>query len=191
MGIAGIQFAKLSGGTVITTASPTNFDYLKSLGADHVVDYKSPRLLDDLRALTGGAALQYAFDTHPSETSAAVCAELLSREGGAKYVSLIVNSEGAVKTLNPTVQATSVLAYSNFGEPFAFGEGHVVAPVPEDFELQKQFVTVAERLLSEGKLKAPRVFLNRGGKGLEGLLNGLEALRANGVSGGKLVYTNE
>lgn len=39
MGAYAIQLAKLSGYTVVTTASPSNFDYVKSLGADVVIDY--------------------------------------------------------------------------------------------------------------------------------------------------------
>ena len=35
----GIQFAKHIGAHVITTASATNHDYVKSLGADEIIDY--------------------------------------------------------------------------------------------------------------------------------------------------------
>ncbi len=35
----GIQYAKHVGATVITTASPDNHDYVRSLGADQVIDY--------------------------------------------------------------------------------------------------------------------------------------------------------
>ena len=44
-------------------------------------------------------------------------------------------------------------------------------------------------MLENGKLKAPRVILNKGGHGFEGVLKGMDELRANKVSGGKLVYT--
>ncbi|KAF5023719.1 hypothetical protein F66182_4223 [Fusarium sp. NRRL 66182] len=37
--ISSVQFAKLSGVTVITTSSASDASYLKSLGADHVLDY--------------------------------------------------------------------------------------------------------------------------------------------------------
>lgn len=39
VGSFGIQFAKHRGANVITTASAKNHDYVRSLGADHVVDY--------------------------------------------------------------------------------------------------------------------------------------------------------
>ena len=42
-GVAGfaIQLAKHIGATVITTASAANHDYVRSLGADHVIDYNT------------------------------------------------------------------------------------------------------------------------------------------------------
>ena len=36
-----IQIAKYAGYRVIATASPANHAYVRSLGADHVVDYHS------------------------------------------------------------------------------------------------------------------------------------------------------
>ena len=39
-GTLAIQFAKLSGCDVITTCSPKNFDFVKSLGASAAFDYK-------------------------------------------------------------------------------------------------------------------------------------------------------
>lgn len=38
LGLFSIQLAKLSGYKVVTTVSPKNFDIVKSLGADAVVD---------------------------------------------------------------------------------------------------------------------------------------------------------
>jgi NADPH:quinone reductase-like Zn-dependent oxidoreductase len=78
MGITAIQFAKLSGASVVTTSSPSNFDYLRSIGADHVLDYKSSTLVQDILAITGGPIF-YAFDTHPNDISTAVAAALLNR----------------------------------------------------------------------------------------------------------------
>ncbi|KAJ3546370.1 hypothetical protein NM208_g2038 [Fusarium decemcellulare] len=187
MGISAIQFAKLSGAMVITTSSPSNADYLKSLGADHVLDYKSPTLVDDVLRLAGGPLL-YTFDTYPSDASAAVSAAVLSRSGDAKHVGLIPGFEKEVKRLNPAVDAHSILAYTAFGNPYVY-EKEYFGVVPEDYEFQKKFVPVAERLFAEGLVKAPRVFLNRGGSGLEGVLHGLEEVRKGQVSGGKLVYT--
>ena len=57
-----IQFAKLGGFRVITTASPKNFDFVKGLGADEVFDYRDERVVETIRAATGNA-LDIAVDT--------------------------------------------------------------------------------------------------------------------------------
>lgn len=41
VGSMAIQFAKLRGANVITTASPSNHDYVRQLGADIVIDYNT------------------------------------------------------------------------------------------------------------------------------------------------------
>ncbi|KEY74795.1 hypothetical protein S7711_09844 [Stachybotrys chartarum IBT 7711] len=189
MGISAIQFAKLSGAIVITTSSPSNTDYLKSLGADYIIDYKSPTLVDDVLKYAGGP-LQYVFDAYPTDASAAISATVLSRDGNAKYVGLIPGPEKEVKRINPTVDAHAILAYSAFGEPWIYEKQYFNAVVG-DFEFQKKFILMAEQLFTEGLVKVPRVFLNRGGSGFEGILHGLEESRKGRVSGGKLVYTLE
>lgn len=57
-----IQFAKLGGFRVITTASPKNFDLVKGLGADEVFDYRDESVVEKIRATTGNA-LDIAVDT--------------------------------------------------------------------------------------------------------------------------------
>ncbi|EXA46263.1 hypothetical protein FOVG_06991 [Fusarium oxysporum f. sp. pisi HDV247] len=189
MGIAAIQFAKLAGAIVITTSSPGNADYVKSLGADHVLDYKSETLVDDIRSLSGGTLL-HVFDTHPNSTSTVISAAILQQSPTAKYVSLNPGPEHKVRRLNPHVTAESILAYSATGNPWMY-ENEFYEAVPADFAFQKKFVKVAEKLFEEGLVKPPRVFLNRGGSGLEGILKGLVEIREGRVSGGKLVYTRD
>ncbi|KAI0247524.1 zinc-binding oxidoreductase ToxD [Lactifluus subvellereus] len=57
-----IQFAKLGGFHVITTASPKNFDLVRGLGADEVFDYRDENVVEKIRAATGNA-LDIAVDT--------------------------------------------------------------------------------------------------------------------------------
>lgn len=185
-GIYGIQFAKLSGLKVIATASPHNFDYLKSLGADAVFDYKSPTAASDIRSHTDNA-LKLAWDCTGS--GAALIAGSLSTEGG-KYASIQPVPKSDVEAINPNVDGPhATLMYSIFGEPISKQEGVVKPAEPEEFEFAKKFWEITRELLQDGKLKAPRVILNKGGDGFEGVLKGMDELRAGKVSGGKLVYT--
>jgi Zinc-binding dehydrogenase len=184
-GIYGIQFARLSGYKVVATASPHNFDYLKELGAEQVFDYKSPTVGEDIRKYTNNK-LKLGWDCTGS--GAKIIAGGLSSEGG-KYACIIPPNKDEILSVNPNVDGPhSTLAYSIFNEPFDKFNNKTPAQ-PEEFEFAKKFGDVAQQLLVEGKLKAPRVILNHGGSGLENVLKGLDELRGNKVSGGKLVYT--
>lgn len=191
MGIAAIQLAKLSGGTVITTASANNVEYLQGLGADHVLDYKSKNLAEDVLKAAGGP-VDLFFEAYTQEDSPKLAAAVLntSDKGKGKYLTLLPGQEDEVKALNPAIDASSSLAYSILGEPYWF-EKEYFEGNQADYELQKKIVPVAEKLLAEGKLRVPRVFLNRGGAGLKGLLFGLKEVRDGNVRGGKLVYAPE
>ncbi|KAI1431586.1 hypothetical protein GGR50DRAFT_678796 [Xylaria sp. CBS 124048] len=60
-GIYGIQCAKLSELPVTTALPPHSFELMRSLGADHVFDYKSPDFGAKIRALMGNQ-LKHAWD---------------------------------------------------------------------------------------------------------------------------------
>ncbi|KAL2825785.1 GroES-like protein [Aspergillus cavernicola] len=182
-GLYGIQFAKLSGLKVIVTASPHNFDYLKSLGAEEVFDYKSPTVGADIRKYTNNT-LKLAWDC--TGFGGAIVAGALSSDGG-KYASIMPVKDD-VLAVNPNVDGPhATLAYSVFGERYV--KIQETPPIPEEFEFGKKFTLIATELLEQGKLKAPRTIVNRGGDGFEGILKGLDELRADKVSGAKLIYT--
>ncbi|ETS82458.1 Protein TOXD [Pestalotiopsis fici W106-1] len=177
-GTLAIQFAKLSGYHVITTCSPRNFDYVKSLGAHHVVDYNAPDAAASIREYTKDS-LQLAFDTISLESSAKFCDASLSTKGG-DYSALL-----AVGIDRENVKDRWTLAYTVVGEEFTFGNQPWPAK-PEDKEFAEKFWPVASKLLSEGKVKVHNVKVNPGG--LNGVLEGLELMRQDKVSGEKLVY---
>ncbi len=186
MGITGIQFAKASGLTVVTTASPKNFAYIKTLGADAVFDYKSPTLVEDVRGFTGGK-LQYAWDCQANETSARICAQAISEAGG-KYAALLYGAEDVVRGVNAHIKPAVSLYYTVFGERYSYG-GQTRDPVPEALEFGKMFWEMSRGLLASGAVRPIRVIKNQGGAGLEGVLKGLEDIRDGNYSAGKLVYT--
>ncbi|KAK9427352.1 hypothetical protein V1505DRAFT_380430 [Lipomyces doorenjongii] len=77
------------------------------------------------------------------------------------------------------------LAYTVFGEPFEFGPDTIPA-IPERFEFARNWTEVVELLLFAGKIKVPKPKIGKGG--LKGVLEGLQLLRENKVSGERLVY---
>ncbi|KAI8635374.1 GroES-like protein [Xylariaceae sp. FL1651] len=190
-GIYGIKYAKASGLTVIATASPRNFELLKSAGADHVFDYKSPTVGADIRALTANK-LMYAWDC--TGYGGAICAAALSDgegEGGSKptYATIIPVEREVFDKANPVVDGPHfTLGYDAFGVAYPrFGTTY--EPDPEEIEFARMFWNLTQELLASGALKPLRPEVNRLGSGLEGVVRGLDELRNDRVSGTKLVYT--
>lgn len=86
-GTLAIQFAKLSGYTVYTTCSRRNFRLVKSLGADHVLDYSKANSASEIHK-TSINGLRLAFDCISTKSSVRFCDEALSTNGG-KYDALL------------------------------------------------------------------------------------------------------
>ena len=80
-----VQYAKSVGYTVIATASPRAAPHLKAIGASTVLDYKSPTIVNDLRALDPYA---YFFTASGDPASQHAIADLLQPEGG-KFASVL------------------------------------------------------------------------------------------------------
>ncbi|TGJ84293.1 hypothetical protein E0Z10_g4471 [Xylaria hypoxylon] len=188
-GIYGIKFAKLSGLTVIATASPHNFELLKAVGADHVFDYKSPTVGGDIRALTENK-LKYAWDCtgYGAEISAAALSD--NEDGGKpKYAGIIPVKRDVFDAINPVVEGPFfTLGYDVFGVEYnRFGTRYT--PDPEEAVFATKFWAITQELLESGKLTPLKPEVNRFGAGLEGIIHGLDELRNDRVSGTKLVYT--
>jgi len=74
VGSAAVQIAKAAGARVIGTASPNNHDFLRSLGADQVIDYRSQRFEDVVKNV------DLVLNTADAETNARSIGVI--REGG-------------------------------------------------------------------------------------------------------------
>ncbi|ATZ50911.1 hypothetical protein BCIN_06g03810 [Botrytis cinerea B05.10] len=86
-GASAIQLAKAAGYTVATTAGTQNHDFVKSLGATHVFDHKSPTVMQDiLKLLQTGDAV---FDCIAEATTQQACAEIADKVGLSKFASLL------------------------------------------------------------------------------------------------------
>ena len=185
MGVAGIQYAKLSGATVITTCSPKHFGYLKSLGADHAIDYKSPTMVEDILRLTNNT-LELAWDCIGSRATASICGVVLATEN-SRYTTLTQAGVQPILAISPKIDVHAPLAYSATNEQWSCRG--IREPNIEDYNFAQGFVDLHEKLLRLGRVRPPRTFVNCGGAGLQGVLYGLRMLKEGSVSGGKLVYT--
>ncbi|KAI9341359.1 chaperonin 10-like protein [Obelidium mucronatum] len=185
-GALAIQFAKLSGFHVVTTASPRNFEYLTALGADKVFDYNSPTVAADIRAYSKDS-IKHVFDCVSEGGSFAISAASISPEGGV-YSALLGVDKAVMTAINPNIVIKNTFAYTVIGKAYKMGDAETPA-IPEDFEFAKSFAVLSNTLLGQGKVKVHTPSVNEQGTGLEGVLKGLDLLRNGKVSGKKLVYT--
>jgi NADPH2:quinone reductase len=63
VGYIAIQIAKYAGATVLTTiSSPEKAEFVRSMGADHCINYKEGYFVDSVLELTGGKGVDVVFD---------------------------------------------------------------------------------------------------------------------------------
>lgn len=83
-GIA-IQLAKQHGLTVYTTASCGNKEYVTSLGADVVIDYREKDFVEEIMTLTNGQGIKYVLDS-VSRDNATKSLEVLHFNGSIAHI---------------------------------------------------------------------------------------------------------
>ncbi len=183
-GLLGIQFAKLSGARVAVTCSPRNFDLVKSLGADAAFDYSSPTVSADIKAW-GANAIAHVWDCFATPECTKIAVAAMADSAG-RYQALLPVNPTLLKSINPNVESGVTMMYTVFGEPFQ--KGHLWSASPEDLNTARCSGSYpGSYWRREGE--ASQTGRTGGGKGLDGVLVGLDELRKNKVSGSKLVYT--
>ena len=186
-GMAGIQFTKLSGLTVITMCSPHNFDLVRSFGADAVFDYKSPTCAAEIKEFTKNS-LVYAWDC--TGDGAGLCAAAMSDAEPGNYGSIMPADLDLLRKTNPHVTGHEfVRGYDTMGEKYLWLGETLIEPDLEPMRFYMSFLELTQPLLQNGSIRPLKMALNKTGSGLEGALAGLEEMQAGKVSGEKLVYS--
>jgi NADPH:quinone reductase-like Zn-dependent oxidoreductase len=108
-----IQYTKLAGIKVITTASPKHFDRLRTLGADLCFDYNDPEVVTKIREVTG-RKLKHAVDCMSVEKTLKLVNDCMGDEGGVISGFLGGPREGVNIKEGITVKASMV--YNLLGE---------------------------------------------------------------------------
>jgi NADPH:quinone reductase-like Zn-dependent oxidoreductase len=86
VGSNAIQLAVAAGYEVITTASPKNFDYVRSLGASQVFDYNSPTIIPDIIATLADRTVAGAISF--GTTGAPACVKIMAKARGKRFVAI-------------------------------------------------------------------------------------------------------
>ncbi|MDG3085351.1 zinc-binding dehydrogenase [Vibrio hannami] len=114
VGSFAIQLAKLAGvETIITTCSTKNHEYVKSLGATHVIDYRDTDVLEKVMNITEQLGVEVSVDCVGRENDV-LSASVLGYEG--QMVEL-------VKTLVPTNYPGAFMKGLSFHQ-LSLGSGH-------------------------------------------------------------------
>jgi NADPH:quinone reductase-like Zn-dependent oxidoreductase len=164
-----IQLASAAGYAVITTASPSHFEYCKGLGAAHVLDYHSPDIAASLISLMRGRKVVGSYDAIGSVDTVRQCASVLHALGGGKVASVGF----APGDLFPDVTIASI------------GSGEIDTQEPEVAKnIWGQYVPSA--LKSRRLVPRPEAFIVGVGKGLGDVQAGLDKQK-QGVSARKVV----
>ncbi|KAE8393849.1 hypothetical protein ETB97_003198 [Aspergillus alliaceus] len=163
VGSNAIQLAVAAGYEVFTTASPKNFDYVKSLGASQAFDYHRSAVEDEIVAAFKGKTSTGALAIGP--TAADPCGRIVSRINGKKFVSLANHFSGV---LPDGVESKFIFSIDSDIGPRVFEEYLPSALQADTFK------------------PAPRAEVV--GHGLESVQKGLDKLK-DGVSATKLVIS--
>ncbi|KAG6840428.1 hypothetical protein C0991_006778 [Blastosporella zonata] len=164
-----IQLAKLSGfSPIVTTASPRNEGHLKSLGATHVLDRNAPpsALVAQIHEIIA-APIDIVYDAVSLPDTQKFGYDLLA-DGGGSLILVLPPTEGVKATTTKRL----VNVYGLWNLPHTRGLG-------------VQFYSNFTKLLEEGLIKPNRYEVLPGG--LNGVVDGVERLKAEQVSGTKLL----
>lgn len=187
---------------MITTCSANNVSRVSSLGADLVVDYKSPNAIKDIQKSADGKGLTLVLDCVANEQTASFCYQCFTMPEGEQadlsefaYGSLMpVQNTPPRPNFIPTdipIRNDWNMVYTCFGRRFTMVNDdwnirHTWEASPEDRRFMETFYRVAETILAQGRLQTMPVEMGKGG--LEGIINGISLVRDGKIANKKLVY---
>jgi NADPH:quinone reductase len=137
----GVQLANLEGKTVISTASSHNHEYVKSLGADYVIDYREEDVTAKVLEITNGRGVDAVVDA-VSRQSATDSLDALAYMGHMVYIA-------GAPDFTKVKPFTKVVSYHEIALAAAHQSNDMVA--------QKDFAVMGDQmlaLLEEGKIDA-------------------------------------
>jgi NADPH:quinone reductase len=142
VGSFAVQLAKQKGVRIIATCSRKNFDFVKRLGADEVLDYNSENLVDRIKELCGPVGVHYWLDNVGSQ-SCDLALQVLAFGGHLGIV--VAGPSNDVLSTNTTFYRCQSLHYVTLGGAYRSAD-------PAD---AARFVQIGQdmlKMIEEGKL---------------------------------------
>lgn len=185
-GIIAIQVAKkVYNLKVITTASPKNHEFLKSLGVDHILDYNSSNVVDQIKEI-GGGEIHYALDTVSTELTFQSVYDATEGSKNARLDNLSQLNSSSIKTNTSRgeVPLGGTAVYQVDGKDMVFGD--IVVPPSE--ELVRDFNHYWSKLVPPylNEFKSANLIVLE--PGLTSANKAFELLKENKISAGKVVF---
>ncbi|UZJ54026.1 hypothetical protein CBS101457_003346 [Exobasidium rhododendri] len=199
-GIYLTQLARLSGLRVISIASPSNFEYLTSLGATHCVDrYLDPEeLQEQVLYFAGEQGIAYCIDTVGSTTST-ICLGILHSKGAdvGELICLAGDPKMAKHNHTEAVEPARKLRKDLSGKKVPTQRGDRAVKIHKisfsttfygDDTFAMGVMSTLSALIDRKELHTarPEVYPD----GLAGIRRGLEALRDNQAPSAKKIVVN-
>lgn len=175
-----IQLLRLCGIETSTTASPTAFDTVMALGAQHVYSYHDPAWPNKAVSAQDQRLITHVFDTIGREGTSASGAR-----AGGKKICTVRPGKAHTEDVPEDVEVTDVLVWTAFLSEHRYGTA--VWPASHgDYALCKRWFAKLPGLLSSGKVVSNKVKMVE--RGLDGVEGGFELYRKSAYSGEKIVY---
>ncbi|EED23020.1 zinc binding dehydrogenase, putative [Talaromyces stipitatus ATCC 10500] len=155
-GTATVQLATNLGFKVFATASPQNHDYVKSLGAYAVVDYRDPDVVSKLIRLAKEAntPLQHGFDFISEGKSSILSAKTLLQSGGQGNNKLVLSGPWPTSHEKPDgVDISMTIAAFAFVDHVDMGSWMFNEYLPQAVE-EKRIVPAPKVVIVDGGVAA-------------------------------------
>ncbi|KAJ0146832.1 Uncharacterized protein HZ326_10529 [Fusarium oxysporum f. sp. albedinis] len=155
VGLYALQLGKLSGLRVIAVASSKNHDLLKRQGAEVTVDYHDEDWVGRVKEITEGK-LRYALDNIADGGSPEKVARCLAHSAGSQLIALSPLDKESLHTVNPYVNAESMLAFTVFGR--SLGDEYTVfdntgPETPAEKRAWEKYLRLVTKMLEQGDLE--------------------------------------
>ncbi|THC98753.1 hypothetical protein EYZ11_001732 [Aspergillus tanneri] len=181
VGTLAIQLLRIYGHIPITTCSPKNFGLVKSYGAEAVYDYHSATCAQEIKEHTGNN-LEFVLDPMTEAKTQRLCYQAIGR-GGGRYIALEVWQP--MNHTRPTIDPTFIMRSSIIGSRIPLDNGYDSEANPEKRRFGIQYYRDVQKLFDARRLRPHPVKVIPGG--WQGILDGLQLLKARAVSAQKLV----
>ncbi|KAL8974639.1 MAG: hypothetical protein Q9197_001127 [Variospora fuerteventurae] len=184
-GTCAVQLLKLAGLRPIATCSPSNFNLVYRFGAEKVFDYSSPTCAADIREYTRNE-LAYTLDCVTQADTTQLCYASIGRAGG-RYVSLEPFREAVAQGRALTIEPSWIMVLTIFGRKVALEGEYGRDARPQDREFGARAFAAVQSLLDQELIDTHPVRAMPGG--WEGVMQGVDIIRSQTMSGQKLVYS--